>query len=194
MSWSMSRTGASAGSRKRGAGTPMPPRRPRARPAGASGGPLSSLPMARTRPSPVTSPGRASSRPVLNNHCQLGGDRALDLLAVWHQDNLAVARPGPAAARRLVRLRPGSSGAGRAGGAGPGRWRADDCAQRPGHGSGSLIATGVSGLSRSDSPRTSTFSGSPSSTRYRSSSWVSLTRSCRPQKRSAKASSFQARA
>jgi hypothetical protein len=33
-----------------GAGTPMPPRRLRSRPAGDSSGPLSSLPTARTRP------------------------------------------------------------------------------------------------------------------------------------------------
>jgi hypothetical protein len=48
---STSRTGASAGSRKRGAGTRMPTQRLSARPAGGSGGPLNSLTMARTRPS-----------------------------------------------------------------------------------------------------------------------------------------------
>jgi hypothetical protein len=42
---------------------------------------------------------------------------------------------------------------------------ADVCGQRPGCGGGSLIATGVSRLSRCDSPRMRTFSGSPSSTR-----------------------------
>jgi hypothetical protein len=41
----------------------------------------------------------------------------------------------------------------------------DGCVQRNCCGGGSLIATGLSGLSRCDSPRMRTFSGSPSSTR-----------------------------
>jgi hypothetical protein len=62
--------------------------------------------------------------------------------------------------RRQVTLR-----SARLGGAGARALETDECAQRPGHAGGSLIAMGVPGLSKCDSPRTSTFSGSPLSTR-----------------------------
>src|ERR1035437_747130 len=57
----------------------------------------------------------------------------------------------------------------------------------------SLIVTVVPGLSRWGSPRMVISSGVPSSMREFSSSWVSLIRIWRPQNRSEKASSFQAR-